>query len=128
MSGLIVIAFILGIVVTIVGFNLCAIYTHEREETQIPYLTQRRNEALDRVGQLRTYASYREQEAKCWPEDSSDRAELLAYASVARRQAEETLFRWREIERALRTERFEEITKRAQTPPGHYGPPSGHRP
>jgi hypothetical protein len=73
-------------------------------------LELRRDEAYRRVNELRRYAGFCELEAKCWPEDSSDRAELVAYAEVARLQADETLRRWRDLERALRAERFERIT------------------
>jgi hypothetical protein len=76
---------------------------------RIHTLTERRDEALRRVGELERYAAFCRREAECWPEDSLDRAELVAYASVATRQAEATVFEWREIERALRAERFEQI-------------------
>ena len=114
MSGVIVIAFIMGIVLTIVGSNFCALYTHERtlRQSEISYLTERRDATLRRMGQLRTYASYCEQEAKCWPEDSIDHAELTTYAAVALRLADESQREWREIERKLRACHFEQITKR----------------
>lgn len=104
------VAFVNGILATAIVFTF--FYTRGRQssqEAQIPYLTERRHEALRRMGQLRTYAAFCEQEAKCWPEDSIDRAELEVYAKVASRQAEESLYEWRQIERQIRAERFEQI-------------------
>ena len=110
-----VIAFISGIVTTVIAFNFCRFSTHLRsrsQQTQIPYLTERRDASLRRVWELRRYANFCELEAKCWPEHSLDHDELVVYAKVARRLADESLREWREIERKLRAERFEQITSR----------------
>jgi hypothetical protein len=107
-----VIAFMGGILATAIVFAFFYPRRQSSQETQIPYLTERRDEALRRVGHLRAYACFCEQEAKCWPEDSLDRAELTTYAAVATRLADESQREWREMERKLRAERFEEITKR----------------
>jgi hypothetical protein len=106
------IAFLNGILATLMVFAFFYTRRQSSQETQIPYLTERRDEALRRVGHLRAYAAFCEQEAKCWPEDSLDRGELLAYAAVALRLADESQREWREIERKLRAERFEQITNR----------------
>jgi hypothetical protein len=101
--------FIMGVVASLVAFNFCVFYAN-LSERRIHVLLAQRDESLRRVDELRTYANFCELEARCWPEDSIDRAELVAYARIARLQADETLHKWREIERTLRTERFEQIT------------------
>jgi hypothetical protein len=79
------------------------------EAGDIDALLAARDEARRRVDELRRYADFCELEAKCWPEDSIDHAELVVYAEVAKVQADETLRRWLKIERAIRAERFEQI-------------------
>jgi hypothetical protein len=81
---------------------------------RIHTLTARRDQALRRTHDLQTYASFCLRESECWPEDSIDRAELVAYSEVASRLADESLREWREIERKLRAERFEQITSSAR--------------
>jgi hypothetical protein len=77
-------------------------------------LLEQRMRALRRAEDLKRYANFCELESRSWPEDSIDRAELLAYASVARRLAGESLREWRELERKARAERFERITSKRQ--------------
>jgi hypothetical protein len=105
------VAVMVAIVVWVFAFNWFAFSASLASfgEVRIHALLAARDDALRRVEELRRYANFCELEAGCWPEDSSDRSELLAYASVARLQADEALFRWREIERELRAQRFEQI-------------------
>jgi hypothetical protein len=103
---------IMAVVAWVFAFNWLSFYMSWRSpEMRLHALRLKRTRALRRVDELRTYASFCELEANCWPEDSLDRAELVAYAEVARRLADESLREWREIERALRAERFEQITR-----------------
>jgi hypothetical protein len=88
----------------------------------------RRDGAYRRATDLRKYASFCELEARCWPEDSIDRAELEVYASVARRLADESLREWRELVRALRAERFEQITSKRSYPGPDWFGVRGHKP
>jgi hypothetical protein len=81
-------------------------------EHRIHTLSARRDQALRRTHDLQTYASFCLRESECWPEDSIDRAELVAYSEVASRLADESLREWRELHRAIRAERFEQITSR----------------
>lgn|SRR5215217_2585173 len=107
------VAFLVAVVAWVFAFNWFAFYASWlRPEHRIHTLVAQRDESLRHVDELRRYANFCELEAKCWPEDSVDRAELVAYARIARIQADETLHKWREIERKLRAERFEQITKR----------------
>jgi hypothetical protein len=110
--GAAAIRFILSIVAWVFAFKWYAFYA-TFSERRIHALLAQRDESLRHVDELRRYANFCELEAKCWPEDSVDRAELVAYAHIARMQADETFHKWREIERKLRAERFEQITKRS---------------
>ena len=105
------VAFMVAVVVWVFAFKWFAFSASLASfgEVRIHALLAARDDARRRVEELRRYANFCELEALCWPEDSIDRAELLAYASVARRQADETLYEWREIERELRAQRFEQI-------------------
>jgi hypothetical protein len=103
------VAFILVVVVWVFAAKWL-VFASEAGPASLAQLVAQRDDALRRVGELRRYANFCELEAECWPEDSFDRAELVAYAKVAGLQADETLHKWREIEREIRAERFEQIT------------------